>query len=166
MSPALSSTQALTRAWKGLGAPRSNGDALAMGPEGFELARAVRETLAPGQLVLLHPDPPPARARFTTATDLDQLVRERPASFDLAAASGGLETGDLAEVRDRLVIGTLLLGRADDLLGQHGSADATPTVWVDLVPEEVMTNWTLVLTSTRTAGRLVTPAAKSESATT
>ena len=102
MSPSLSSTQALTRAWKGLGAPRSNGDALAMGPEGFELARAVRETLAPGQVVLLHPDPPPARARFTTATDLDQLLRERPASFDLAAASGGLETGDLAEVRDRL----------------------------------------------------------------
>ena len=102
MSPALSSTQALTRAWKGLGAPGGSGDALAMGPEGFELARAVRETLAPGQLVLLPPDPPPARARFTTVTDLDQLVRDRPGSFDLVTASGGLETGDLAEVRDRL----------------------------------------------------------------
>ena len=102
MSPALSSTQALTRAWKGLGAPGGSGDALAMGAEGFELARAVRETLAPGQLVLLHPDPPPARARFTTVTDLDQLVRDRPGSFDLVTASGGLETGDLAEVRDRL----------------------------------------------------------------
>src|SRR5690606_35976596 len=41
--------------------------------------------------------------------DLDQLTRERPGAFDLAAASGVLETGDLSEVRDRLTCIVTLL---------------------------------------------------------
>lgn len=108
MSAAMSPTAMLARAWKGLGAP-TGGVALAMGPQGFELARAVRDVLTPEDLILLHADPAPARSRFTTAADLDQLTRERPGAFDLAAASGALETGDLSEVRDRLTfIATLL----------------------------------------------------------
>jgi hypothetical protein len=103
MSPALSPVKALVRTWKSLGAPSGAGVVLAFGPQGPDLARAAQEALTPGSLTLLHPDRPPPRARFDTAPDsLADLAAARPGAFDLILAGGGLETGDLSHVRDRL----------------------------------------------------------------
>ena len=75
MSSAITPTKALVRAWKGLGAPEAANHALVTGPHGLDLARAVRDELAPASLVLVHPDAPPARSRFeTTSADLSQLL--------------------------------------------------------------------------------------------
>ncbi|MBA3999710.1 hypothetical protein [Brevundimonas sp.] len=104
MSPALSPVKGLVKTWKALGAPSGAGTVLASGPQGPDLARAVQEALAPGSLTLLHPDRPPPRARFDTIPDsLTDLATTRPGGFDLILAGGGLETGDLSHVRDRLV---------------------------------------------------------------
>jgi SAM-dependent methyltransferase len=103
MSASLTPTKALVRAWKGLGAPAEASSALVMGSQGADLARAVRDNLSPGTLLLMHAKPPPARSHFeTTPVDLPTLARERPASFDLVAVGDGLESGDLVEVRERL----------------------------------------------------------------
>lgn len=103
MSPAMTPTRALTRAWKGLGAPVGTTRALIVGPQGFELARAVRDDLAPGALLLMHAGQAPARSRVETRPGtLPDLAVERPASFDLVVVGGGLEAGDLSEVRNRL----------------------------------------------------------------
>ena len=103
MSSAITPTKALVRAWKGLGAPEAANHALVTGPHGLDLARAVRDELAPASLVLVHPDAPPARSRFeTTSADLSQLSASQPGAFDLIVVGGGLESGDLSTVRDRV----------------------------------------------------------------
>ena len=110
MSSAITPTKALVRAWKGLGAPEAANHALVTGPHGLDLARAVRDELAPASLVLVHPDAPPARSRFeTTSADLSQLSGSQPEAFDLIAVGGGLESGDLSLVRDRVRNIALLL---------------------------------------------------------
>jgi hypothetical protein len=103
MSPALSPVKGLVKTWKSLGAPSGARTVLALGPQGPDLARAAHDALAPGALTLLHPDRPPPRARFDTTPDsLTDLAAARPGAFDLILAGGGLETGDLSHVRDRL----------------------------------------------------------------
>ena len=103
MSPAVSPVRKAARLWKALGAPRNAASALAFGPDGFDLARAVNEALRPDALTLIHPDSPPPRARFaTTAESLEALAASRPAGFDLIVASGGIERGELSEVRARV----------------------------------------------------------------
>lgn len=104
MSPAMSPVKALVKTWKALGAPSGARTVLAFGPQGPDLARAAQEAMAPGSLTLLHPDRPPPRARFeTTPESLTDLAAVRPGAFDLILAGGGLETGDLSHIRDRLV---------------------------------------------------------------
>lgn len=102
MSPAVTPERALSRTWKRLGAPTGAPSALVMGPQGLELARAVRDELSPATLVLMHAEAPPARSRFTTTpVDLSDLAQQRPRGFDLVAAAG-LHAGDLASARQRL----------------------------------------------------------------
>ncbi|MFT4953737.1 MAG: hypothetical protein ACI8U3_000099 [Brevundimonas sp.] len=102
MSPA-SPVQSLARRWKSLGAPTGVENALVFGPQGADLARAVQTALSPGSLTLLHPDPPPPRARFRTdPATLTDLAAVRPGAFDLIVAGGGLEIGGLSQVRSRL----------------------------------------------------------------
>lgn len=103
MSPAVTPERVLSRTWKHLGAPAEAPSALVMESEGWDLARAVRDELAPRDLLLMHPEKPPARSRFhTTPATLAELALERPAAFDLVAV-GGLQSGTLSEVRRRLV---------------------------------------------------------------
>src|SRR5690606_10913976 len=93
--------RALVRGWKTLGAPVGAPRALAIGPQGHELARAVMDTLSPAELVLLHPAPAAARARFRSeAGDLATLSQSDAGGFDLILVGGGLEAGDLASVSD------------------------------------------------------------------
>lgn len=106
--------RALVRRWKALGAPVGAPRALAMGPQGHELARAVMDTLSPAELVLLHPTPAAARARFRTeAGDLATLSQSDADGFDLILVGGGLEAGDLAAVSDAA-------GRLGELLRPGG----------------------------------------------
>ena len=93
--------RALVNSWKALGAPAQASRALALGPQGHDLARAVVEILAPADLLLLHPAPAAARARFRTAPDdLAELSRAEPDGFDLILVGGALEAGEAAEVRE------------------------------------------------------------------
>lgn len=104
MSSAASPVRKAARLWKALGAPRNAASALVSGPDGFDLARAVNEALTPAALTLMHPDSPPPRARFgTTAETLESLAASRPAGFDLIVAAGGIDQGDLSEVRARIL---------------------------------------------------------------
>lgn len=115
MSPAPSPPLARMRACKALGAPSGALSALAFGPGGFDLARAVNTVLSPRNLILMHPDARPPRARFeTTAETLDDLAASRPGAFDLIVAAGGAEEGVLSEVRARI-------GALRDLLTAGGA---------------------------------------------
>lgn len=103
MSPAVSPVQALVKCWKAMGAPSGAKAALAFGPQGPDLARAVHTVLNPGALTLLHPERAPPRARFeTTPQSIPDLAAERPGAFDLILAGGALDSGDLFQVRERL----------------------------------------------------------------
>ncbi|MFN3816862.1 hypothetical protein [Brevundimonas sp.] len=103
MSPALSPARKLLRTWKNLGAPIHAGTVLALGPGGFDLARAAQDVLEPGALTLVHPDPAPPRARFKTTSDsLTELAATRPGAFDLVLAAGGLGAASIGGVRDDL----------------------------------------------------------------
>lgn len=110
MSPALSPAKQGVRTLKSLGAPTRAARVLALGPGGFDLARAALDGLDPGALTLVHPGPPPPRARFdTTADSLAELAAARPGGFDLVLASGALETSGLGRIRTDLGHMTTLL---------------------------------------------------------
>ena len=54
--------------------------------------------------MLIHPDSPPSRSRFeTTSEDLTTVAQSHAGAFDLVAVGGGLENGDLSEVRERVL---------------------------------------------------------------
>lgn len=102
--------KALVRALRSLGAPRQAERALASGPQGHDLARAITEILAPAELMLLHPISAPTRARFrTTSDDFPAIARMEPDSRDLILVGGGLEAGELASVRDTIMASARLL---------------------------------------------------------
>src|SRR5690606_1324949 len=92
--------RALVRTLRDLGAPRQVARAVASGPQGHDLARAMIELLGPAELVLLHPTPASARARFRTQPgDLRALASAEPESRDLVLIGGRLESGELASIR-------------------------------------------------------------------
>lgn len=140
MSPAVSPARQAARLWKALGAPRGAASALVSGPDGFDLARAVKEALAPDALTLMHPDSPPPRARFTTTAEtLEALAASRPAGFDLIVAVGGIEQGELSEVRARVAAlrgllapgGALVLG-VDTLAAPDAETGFEPLLFPNL----------------------------------
>lgn len=102
--------KALVRTLRDLGAPRRAERALAAGPQGHDLARAVAEILAPAELILLHPTPASARARFRCLPDdLASISHSEPESRDLILLGGGFEASELAFIRELIAASVTLL---------------------------------------------------------
>lgn len=139
--------KALVRALRDLGAPRQVKHAIAGGPQGHDLARAVVEILAPAELVLLHQAPASARSRFRTSPeDLSNIAQAEPKSRDLILIGGGLETGELEFVRKTIVASAGLLkagaflATSIDTLAAPGSApdDFDPLLFPQLAQQGVL----------------------------
>ena len=100
----------VVRSLKNLGLPVSSERALASGPQGHALARAIIEILDPSELILIHPNRASARSRFTTTdAELSSLASAEPKSRDLILIGGGAERGELSAVRQSVEASARLL---------------------------------------------------------